>query len=269
MPSSFKRDHGGARQGSGRKKRSETLGPVNKRNGLQNFGFSSQEQRQINVLPSARTTQQEDESKEEANIASTIRAQLAEGTGIEQPNFDADELFDETVFNKGKKINQSQNLQLQRACIAKKAYYTTAYKKVEETGVLWDIPPSIIKKTEYNLRKRWLDFFKMKVFNWIPEAMIHKDWRPYCPTCHQKLSRNGHNLEARLVFDQHDNYWLNAPNRYVCRDCELNSKDTDNTNNYHFRSTSDEIMKQIKDTHPELIQLFPCHITSKMRSIKN
>ena len=146
MPSSFKRDHGGARQGSGRKKRSETLGPVNKRNGLQNFGFSSQEQRQINVLPSARTTQQEDESKEEANIASTIRAQLAEGTGIEQPNFDVDELFDETVFNKGKKINQSQNLQLQRACIAKKAYYTTAYKKVEETGVLWDIPPSIIKK---------------------------------------------------------------------------------------------------------------------------
>ena len=50
----YRRKHGGSRAGSGRKAKSLTLGPVQTRNSLENFGFSSQQSRQRDsTTPSA------------------------------------------------------------------------------------------------------------------------------------------------------------------------------------------------------------------------
>ena len=48
--------------------------------------------------------------------------------------------------------------------------------------------------------------------------------KPKCPNYNEILLRNGHGNPPRLVFDQHDDYWLNSPNKYTCKQCELESK---------------------------------------------
>ena len=109
-----------------------------------------------------------------------------------------------------------------------------------------------------------LDFFKMRVFNWIPEAIIGKDWRPYCPNCGKTLQKNGHGNLPMIVFDQCDNYFLNSPNKYICRNCEDYSKfceKVDDKRVYNFTSSSSEILQQIGDKYPELIEIFPCYTT--------
>ena len=268
----YRRKHGGSRAGSGRKAKSLTLGPVQTRNSLENFGFSSQQSRQRDsTTPSAsqeiiphETRNTTREITTETQTTAIVPARVTRSTqssANDAPNFNADDIFDESVFDKGKKIHDSENLKIQRQAINSSKYYKNWSRKIEETGVLWDNPPSLIKKPKFGIKKRWLDFFQMRVFNFFPEAMIGKNWSPYCPNCKQKLSRNGHFLEPRLVFDQYDNYWLNAPNKYICRECEIS--DAPNKKAYNFRTTSNEIMNQIRDCHPEIYNLFPCYITSK------
>ena len=67
------------------------------------------------------------------------------------------------------------------------------------------------------------------------------------------------------MFDHFDNYWLNAPNKYICRDCE----DDDEDLTYSFRSTNKEIIDQIKQSHPEIYSLFPCFLAPKNAIDKN
>ena len=89
--------------------------------------------------------------------------------------------------------------------------------------------------------------------------MIGRQWKPKCPNCDKDLVKNGHSAEPRLVFDAYDNYWLNAPNRYYCKDCHDQSSDG---RKFSFRTTSNEIMDELKSTYPELMDLFPCHMTA-------
>ena len=110
-----------------------------------------------------------------------------------------------------------------------------------------------------------MDFFRLRIFNWIPEALIGKEWKPKCPNCKIPLLRNGHGGVPRIVFDLHDNYWLNAPNKYICKDCESKYKQNllPANQSYSFRSTSKEIMNEIKQTHPEIYDAFPCFLTAR------
>ena len=62
-----------------------------------------------------------------------------------------------------------------------------------------------------------------------------------------------------LVFDSYENYWLNAPNRYYCKDCHYRSSDG---RKYTLRFTSQGVTEQLKLTHPELIDLVPSHMTA-------
>lgn len=165
--------------------------------------------------------------------------------------------------NRTKKTGKSI-IQEQKENILKTAYYNRAYKLVQEHGILWDTPPSMIVKP-YPLKDCWKRFFKLRVFNWIPEAML-PGWRPKCPHCNIDLTKNGRGLEARLVFDQCDNYLLNSPNRYYCKECQkFNERCSDDSQKreYTYISTCDEIMNQIKDVNPQLLDLFPCHLSSK------
>ena len=62
-------------------------------------------------------------------------------------------------------------------------------------------PSAIIHKPKQQFQDRWLDFFQLRVFNWIPEAMVGRHWKPKCPNCDKDLDKNGHSAEPRLVFD--------------------------------------------------------------------
>ena len=124
-------------------------------------------------------------------------------------------------------------------------YYNKAYGNISENGVLWDHPPTVVIKTVSRLEICWLDFFKMRVFNWIPEAIIGKERHPYCPNCGKTLQKNGHDNPPLVVFDQCDNYWLNSSNKYICRNCEDYSKFCDKADDkrvYNFTSSSSEIL---------------------------
>ena len=54
-----------------------------------------------------------------------------------------------------------------------------------------------------------------------------------------------------------------------CRDRIDKTSQNDDNDTYSFRSTGDVIMKQIRVTHPEILELFPCHITTKSAIDKN
>ena len=156
--------------------------------------------------------------------------------------------------------------------IMDKVFYDTAYKNISQFGTCWHYPPTCIKKTKFPITERWKDFFQLRVFTWIPEAMICDDWIPSCPHCNESLVKNGRGCLPRIVFDQNTNYWLNAPTKYMCVKCKDkidNTSQTSDNDTYSFRSTSDVILKQIGATHPEILELFPCHITRKNAIDKN
>ena len=104
--------------------------------------------------------------------------------------------------------------------ITSTTYKDKDYKNVEENGILWDIPPSLVVNPKHSMKKRWIDFFQLRVFNWFPEAMLGKDWRPDCPYCGNSLFNNGLSNTPRLIFNQMENYWLNAPDKYFCKPCK-------------------------------------------------
>ena len=65
-----------------------------------------------------------------------------------------------TVYlKKDEKKESSINLKLQQAEIIDKKFYENAYANIENDGILWFFPSSIMHKPKHNLRNRWIDFF--------------------------------------------------------------------------------------------------------------
>ena len=266
---------GGSRPNSGRKLRSQTLGPP-QRNALTNYFNSTN-----NATTPTRTLRSTRNSQAAASDANTTAA--ARNTQIahqaveannptpnyvrnnmpDMPNFNAEDILDDSLSFNAKFVKSSKNLKLQIDYITTLHFYSSTRANIEEHGKLSWYPPQLVKTPTVDIKERWLDFFKLRVFNWIPEAMIGEGWRPSCPNCNNKLSKNGNAIEPRLVFDLHENYWLNSPHRYICSDCKNNEKA------YNFRSTSPELVKQLESTHPEIAALFPCHLTKKNAIDKN
>lgn len=184
------------------------------------------------------------------------------------PNNDVDvEDLNDVEFKKGKRIDGSINLQTQQKSILKDSYRLQAFNKIQQHGIFWDHPPSLIVKPIPNLKRCWMEFFKLPVFNWIPEAILGTTWKPHCPNCKKKLTRDGVKLPPRLVFGLNQNYWLNAPQKYACHDCRAASKESvkkgGNKIIHSFYDTSEAVLKQIEDLNPELCNIFPCHLRVK------
>ena len=178
------------------------------------------------------------------------------------PNNDVDQMdYDKDIHSNGERLENSVNLTRQTQHIVSSTYYKKAFNKVDNDGMLWDIPPTLIKKTKAPMQLSWLDFFQFRIFNWIPEAIIDKDWRPLCPN-----SRNGHTNPPLLVFDLCNNYWLNSPNKYVCQTCEDFTNSCNNEEDkrkFNLTSTSSKILQQIGASYPELMDMFPCETSHK------
>ena len=258
-------NHGGRRSNSGRKRVSETLGPRDRFGGLHRFFFGTPTQN-VEETPNNDPT-------DTATVAVTNELTDAQVANVENrvlPNYDAqDDMFDEELSKRGKTITDSENLSFQRKAIMEKSFYQNVYSNISNAGVLWHLPPSYIQRPKFSMKERWKDFFQLRVFNWIPEAMIGDSWVPSCPNCDKPLTKNGRGCLPRIVFDQTENYWLNAPNKYTCFPCKDtfdDSQDTNENEKYSFRSTSELILKQIGASHPEILDLFPCHLTKKMPS---
>ena len=254
-------NHGGRRANSGRRRTSDTLGPLDRQGGLHRFfgGVFGGRQAQ-------NTTEDAEPTVANADAQNTNRREEAIEVPI-LPNYDAqDDMFDELLSRRGKSISDSDNLSFQRKAILEASFYNEAYKNISEFGILWTLPPSYIKRPQFSLRERWKDFFKLRVYTWIPEAMIGNNWSPLCPNCNKPLTKNGRGCAPRIVFDQTENYWLNAPTKYICVPCKDEAgdmNDTDDNDKYSFRSTSEAILKQIGASHPEVLELFPCYLTRK------
>ena len=256
---------GGTRKNSGRRMTNQTWGDRNKRESLQNF-FQI-----IPVRSERESTQVNDEvprpTAPKVPIAKDVQRDQLDNAYHNLPNHDAFYDFEEDEFvNKGKKIGSSRNQKLQQQFICTKNYYDSAKCKIVDFGKMWDFPPTFVTKTSRGLKDCWLDFFKLRIFNWIPEAVLGETWYPKCPNCNRKLARNGHSNKPRLVFDQHDNYWLNAPNKYICRNCEDENKACENDKDKKqcsFTSSCDIVMQQIKSVKPELYDCFPCEIYNR------
>ena len=93
-------------------------------------------------------------------------------------------------------------------------------------GILWSQLREVVPGSGGDLKKAWKCFFNLRVFNWHPEAVLGGDWKPSCVTCGQsdKVKENTKCQPARLVYDRHDNYLLNAPIRYACSRCSKDAK---------------------------------------------
>lgn len=270
---SFQRRHGGSRAGSGRKPKNQTWGGINSRESIQNF-FTTARPRQnesTNSPPppaaAANTnTPLTNVNQEESNSESEL--QNVEINSLPTPNFDidgADDIGD--LHEKGKVIAKSENLRAQQDAIGKKTYYAKAYKNCKENGQCWDLPSTYVKKHSGDIHDCWKDFFKLRVFNWIPEALLGGTWRPKCPNCGTKMNRHKCDSPPRLVFDTHENYWLNSPDRYICKACERYNKSIEGTDEAPKQishcCTNDAIIEQLCASHAELMDIFPCHLTRK------
>ena len=252
---------GGNRTGSGRKATNQSWGtPQTKsRNqlGINSF-FQSSSENATSITQQSNTTNTTGTQHNDRTTPTIILPTLNN-----LPNFDTEEVIDENLYGRGKMVEGSKNLQYQRKAIMTSIYYNKSYKNITNFGMLWDYPATFVMNGSHNLQDCWMDFFKLKIFNWMPEAMLGKDWRPTCPNCSKKLSLNGHGNPPRLVFDQYENYWLNSPNKYICKTCQDTyraCKNEKERKQFTFISTSDEIMQQISSYYPELIDIFPCHI---------
>ena len=74
--------------------------------------------------------------------------------GIVEDNVERNNKF------KGKNLHCSTNLNSHKKIIMPTTYFKCAHDNIENCGILWEIPPSIIKKTSYDLKEScWKDFF--------------------------------------------------------------------------------------------------------------
>ena len=157
----------------------------------------------------------------------------------------------------------------QQEVIMAPKYYKLAYGKIDKLGALWDHPPTYMKNGKNPLQKSWIDFVRLHISGWIPTVLIgDNSWKASCQKCGKVLSKNGNCNPPRLVFDQYDTYWLNAPNRYICLTCRNSNGMIQNENGKltnSSRSMSPEIMNQIQISHPKIYDLFLYHLIRKIQ----
>ena len=134
--------------GRGRKPTSQTVGPVQPRNGLHNFFTSLVPPLSQTIATRTRAT---------TRLRNTIAGKTAASESnneqpVNTPNFDADDSgFDDSVLHKGKKLS-GENLSKQVKKIMNTVYKDNAYKNVEHNGILWDIPPSLVVNPKHSMK---------------------------------------------------------------------------------------------------------------------
>lgn len=257
--------HGGARRNSGRKKKVDRNQPS-----VASFFNTPRTPPASSSQPATRTPASSSQAQSSTTSTQNTRTPTTRtqtSTTTTTPNNDVDANVDNSMYKIGKKMAGSQNLIRQKKRLMTDAYLAESTRKIQQEGVFWDHPPSMVVKAIPNLKSCWMEFFQLPVFNWVPEAVLGSHWKPRCPNCNKKLAKNGVKLEPRLVFGQHQNYWLNSRQRYRCSHCEDRNKVAKQKGEpsiiWNFNDSCEGVMKQIEETNPELANIFPCHMQKK------
>ena len=101
-------------------------------------------------------------------------------------DFDVDEDIlngDELSFT-GKRISASEKLMFRQEVIMSSKYYKMTNERIDKLDVLWDHPPTHIKKGKNSLQKSCSDFLRLQIFSWTPKVLIgDNSWKVTCPNC--------------------------------------------------------------------------------------
>ena len=260
--------HGGRRSNSGPKCQNQRLGePVARMQRIEAFFSNPPVQAAEPVAPpETQVHQTNGPSTAAQDVDGTADQETDTAVGqitnadLRLPNYNAEEYHSgNEAEEKGKNVKESINLHKQKKRILTEIYYGASSEAIKKKGQFWVHKPTRVVNTLNPIQNCWIDFFQLRVFNWIPSAVLGGDWKPNCPTCQNKCKQNGHKHPPRLVFDAHENYWLNAPEVYQCSTCTKAKSD----GKKNFLSTDSEIMKQIGLSDPELLEIFPCHLSHK------
>jgi len=150
-------------------------------------------------------------------------------------------------------------------------YQKKALKMVRQ-GVLWDLPKTVLHGSQdIDMRKSWEPFHKLKIFNWFPFEML-PSFKVKCGTCGKSdsIKKDGMNNPPRLVFGEHENYILNAPQRLCCKRCKSmaatqksNQIPKSERSQYIFLTTDESVLEQLACEEPGVFEAFPCFLSSK------
>lgn len=255
--------HGGKRTNAGRLPNNQSHGRPVSRGGLTSFGFTGRS-REHNAFPNEDNQEQPPlENNQETNTEQPPLENNQDAENIE--NEDSDPyLYDESGAEamedileaagesslhgkRGKNVKDCALFAKQKEDIKKlyKKYEELAYK-----GHYWIHPPQRVTK-KIDLKTCWKEHFLLPVFNFFPSVFYGNNWLK-CKHCGSNCTKNGKNFEARLVFGAFSNYWLNAPERYACTNC-----------NKSYNGANEEILAQAFARDPELEPIFPCVLTKK------
>jgi hypothetical protein len=140
-------------------------------------------------------------------------------------------------------------------------------------GQLWTVANyPLHRHTNIDLKTCWRRFFQYRVFNWRPDLLLEHDWIQKCPLCN---TRRGVEIEKslvapRLIYGETENYLLNAPLRYKCKDCEerynlklSHNVPKDQLKPFSFTTTNKAFLTQLAASEPGIFFLLPCVLTKR------
>lgn len=138
-------------------------------------------------------------------------------------------------------------------------------------GYLWD-PRTVCLHHHIGvneIKHSWKKHCQLACFHWVPSILLaigEKEWLPSCPNqCGNQCKKNGFNHKPRIVYGTHENYILNAPERYKCTEC-IKTQNRQKCNNLpkaeriraYWSSTDRQILLQIRNRNHGVYELFPC-----------
>jgi hypothetical protein len=140
-------------------------------------------------------------------------------------------------------------------------------------GNLWDRPAEILHHDRsVKTKDSWVSFFKYPIFNWFPSEMLPGNWMPRCGACFQsdEMVRHRKSHPPRLIYGEHENYLLNAPQKYYCRHCAQISKEEKQIGvvrkyrtKFTWLDTDSQILEQLAVENGDIFEMFPCHLSHR------
>ena len=138
----------------------------------------------------------------------------------------------------------------------------------------------VVRILPNKMKNGWQCFFQMDVYTWIPSILLERNktpWLPMCPnrSCNRQCVKNGFNKLPRIVYGMHENYILNAPERYICKACSTTRKrqiesgmQSKDATKAEWNSLDRAVMEQVKDRNPGIFYEFPC-VLSHINALDN
>jgi hypothetical protein len=140
-------------------------------------------------------------------------------------------------------------------------------------GQLWTVGKYPLHiHTNIDLKTCWRQFFQYRVFNWWPDLRLEHDWIPKFPHCNIRcgVEINKNLVTPRFMYREMENYLLNAPLRYKCKDCEehynlklAHNAPKDQLTPFRFTTTSKAFLTQLAASDPDVFYVISCVLTKK------